>query len=87
MTLAFVALLVVGVAVLLWAGLIRRGGPAGRERGAPTLPLPRGPHHLHYCMTHDRQWEHAGASHECTQYWTAPCPLCTAPAGPRASPA
>jgi hypothetical protein len=86
MTLGPIVLLVVGAAALLGV-MIRRLGSAGRTRGAPTLPLARGPHHLHYCTTHDRQWEHEGASHECTRYWTAPCPLCTAPAGPTASPA
>ena len=78
MTAVLLALLAVGVVALFvlvksrWPGLLRAGSDP------VTLPLPRGPHHMHYCTRCDRQWEHAGASHECTQSWAMSCPACVA---------
>jgi hypothetical protein len=69
------ALLVVGALAFL---AIRWPGWRRRSSQAVTLPLPRGPHHLHYCTQCDRQWEHLGASHECTRAWAASCPVCAA---------
>lgn len=72
------ALLAVGGVILLvafrsrWLGLLRR------NPDPVTLPLPRGPHHMHYCTRCDRQWEHAGASHQCTRSWAMSCPECGA---------
>ncbi len=80
MTLGLLVLLVVGAGALLvaWRGRL------GRQTGPPpvSLPLPRGPHHMHYCTRCDRQWEHSGASHECTRSWAAPCPACNVHVSP-----
>jgi hypothetical protein len=81
-TAVLLALLVVGGVAVLVVLAARGRGSRGRSPGPVTLPLPRGPHHLHYCTRCDQQWEHAGASHECTRSWAAPCPACAAPASP-----